>query len=475
MEPPLADLLPALAQAARTVGSPQIRHAATIGGNLGTCVAGRRRAAGARRARRRRPPRVGRRASGRRAVRRVHDRRRSARRCEPGELITAVTVPVLDGWQGYAKVGVRNAMVIAIAGACLAVDDAGRTVRLALGSVGPTIIRCTRGRGVRRGRRRLRRPRSRRRADVVAEFGATGRRGAPADRRPPLDRRPTAATPIGVLAGRLLRRAFPNELTPTTPTRSHETSTTRCTSTASTTRSPTRGSARACCTCCASGSACSAARARASRASAARAACWSTASWCAAASCWPPSAIGQAIVTDRGHRRRPARRATCSGVRRRRRGAVRVLHARADHGRPRPARARRRSRPSCEIREELSGNICRCTGYGRIIDAVQRVAVLARATDGDATVSTSTRRRRARVARSARRQHRRGPTASPRCRARSRSPATCRADGMLWGATLRSPHPYARIVSIDVSPAWRSPASRRSSPPTTCPASRRTA
>jgi len=28
-----------------------------------------------------------------------------------------------------------------------------------------------------------------------------------------------------------------------------------------------------------------------------------------------------------------------------------------------------------EIREALSGNICRCTGYGRIIDAVQRVAV----------------------------------------------------------------------------------------------------
>jgi carbon-monoxide dehydrogenase small subunit len=27
-----------------------------------------------------------------------------------------------------------------------------------------------------------------------------------------------------------------------------------------------------------------------------------------------------------------------------------------------------------EIREELSGNICRCTGYGRIIEAVRRVA-----------------------------------------------------------------------------------------------------
>ena len=28
------------------------------------------------------------------------------------------------------------------------------------------------------------------------------------------------------------------------------------------------------------------------------------------------------------------------------------------------------------------------------------------------------------------------------------------ADGCLWGATLRSPHPSARIRSIDVSGAW---------------------
>jgi carbon-monoxide dehydrogenase small subunit len=32
-----------------------------------------------------------------------------------------------------------------------------------------------------------------------------------------------------------------------------------------------------------------------------------------------------------------------------------------------------------EICEGLSGNVCRCTGYGRIIDAVQRVAVARRA------------------------------------------------------------------------------------------------
>ena len=30
-------------------------------------------------------------------------------------------------------------------------------------------------------------------------------------------------------------------------------------------------------------------------------------------------------------------------------------------------------------------------------------------------------------------------------------------EGALWGATLRSPHPYARIVRIDVSGAWRVP------------------
>src|SRR6266850_8462874 len=36
MRPELAELLPALAEAARTVGSPQIRNRGTIGGNLGS-------------------------------------------------------------------------------------------------------------------------------------------------------------------------------------------------------------------------------------------------------------------------------------------------------------------------------------------------------------------------------------------------------------------------------------------------------
>ncbi len=143
--------MPALAQAARTVGSPQIRSAATLGGNLATCspagdglpvLAALEAIVELR---------------GNDGVRTLPvdefmvGVKRTAR--QPGELITAVTVPLLDGWQGYAKVGVRNAMVIAISGACLAVDRPTRSVRLALGSVAPTIVRASAGGGA-RGRRR---------------------------------------------------------------------------------------------------------------------------------------------------------------------------------------------------------------------------------------------------------------------------------------------------------------------------------
>ena len=41
-----------------------------------------------------------------------------------------------------------------------------------------------------------------------------------------------------------------------------------------------------------------------------------------------------------------------------------------------------------EIREELAGNVCRCTGYGRIIDAVQQVAVQRRSTNDQANSET---------------------------------------------------------------------------------------
>ena len=135
----LAKTLPALAEAARTVGSPQIRAAGSIGGNLGTCSpAGDSLPV----------------LAALDAV--VHLQSESSRRSVsfaefmvgpkrnsrlPNEIITGVSIPITNGWQGYAKVGVRNAMVISVASVCLAIHD--NKVRVALGSVGPTIIRCT--------------------------------------------------------------------------------------------------------------------------------------------------------------------------------------------------------------------------------------------------------------------------------------------------------------------------------------------
>lgn len=137
---PFLKLLPALAQASRTVGSPQIRAAGSLGGNLGTCS----------------PAGDGLPVlsaldatvhlqsvdSSREML--IHDFmvgvKKNARM--PDEIITGVTVPILRGFQGYSKVGVRNAMVISVASACLAIDASQSQVRLALGAVGPTIIRC---------------------------------------------------------------------------------------------------------------------------------------------------------------------------------------------------------------------------------------------------------------------------------------------------------------------------------------------
>ena len=135
----LGEALPALAEAARTVGSPQIRAAGSLGGNLGTCSpAGdslpvlsatnslvHLTSAG-----------------GTRLVpfsEFMTGPKRNSR--QPHEIITAVTVPRTSGWQGYAKVGTRNAMVISVASACVVFHD--DELRIALGSVGPTIIRCT--------------------------------------------------------------------------------------------------------------------------------------------------------------------------------------------------------------------------------------------------------------------------------------------------------------------------------------------
>jgi CO/xanthine dehydrogenase FAD-binding subunit len=133
---------PALSAAARTVGSPQIRNAGTIGGNVGTgSPAGDTLPVLAA------FDAVIRLTSVTGTQRNVpwHEffiaPKRTARR--PDEIITEIDVPVLNARQDYLKVGTRNAMVISVAGLALVIDVDGRTVRCALGSVGPVPIRAT--------------------------------------------------------------------------------------------------------------------------------------------------------------------------------------------------------------------------------------------------------------------------------------------------------------------------------------------
>ena len=203
MEEPLASLLPALAEASRTVGSPQIRNAGTLGGNLGTCSpagdglpvlaaldATVRLVS----------------ASGERTLS-VGEFMVAPKRTaiEPGELIADVTLPVAAGWQGYAKVGVRNAMVIAVASACLAVDEGARSVAVALGSVGPTILRCPDAEAALAADVDWEHVRAD--DEALARFGDAVAAAA----RPITDHRSTEAYrrhAVGVLGRRLARRAF---------------------------------------------------------------------------------------------------------------------------------------------------------------------------------------------------------------------------------------------------------------------------
>ena len=140
MEPTLAAIAPGLAAAARTVGSPQIRATGTLGGNLATAspagdtlpmlvalgavvelvsLGGQREVA-------------------------IEDFLIGPRRTAllRGELVRGVRVPIAKGPQEFLKIGTRNAMVIAVASCALVVDRSARTVRCALGSVGPVALRC---------------------------------------------------------------------------------------------------------------------------------------------------------------------------------------------------------------------------------------------------------------------------------------------------------------------------------------------
>ena len=135
VEHELAGDLPALAAAARTVGSPQIRNAGTIGGNIGTAspagdalplltaLDAQVVCAG---------------VDGERTLpltEYITGPKRTDRRA--GEVMTRVRCDRVRGPQHFLKIGPRNAMAISVACLALVADVDRRQVRVGLGSVGP--------------------------------------------------------------------------------------------------------------------------------------------------------------------------------------------------------------------------------------------------------------------------------------------------------------------------------------------------
>ena len=130
----------ALWEASRTVGSPQIRNAGTIGGNLATSspagdtlpVLAALDATVVLRSR-----------EGERRVKFgefMTGPKRNVRKRD--ELVIAAEWDDAGPAQTFIKVGTRNAMVIAVASLAFVIDAARRRVGIALGSCGPTIIRA---------------------------------------------------------------------------------------------------------------------------------------------------------------------------------------------------------------------------------------------------------------------------------------------------------------------------------------------
>jgi CO/xanthine dehydrogenase FAD-binding subunit len=142
MASPLAEQLPALAEASRTVGSPQIRNRGTIGGNLGTSSPAGDAL----------PPLLVEAAEI--EVASVRDARRIPLRefllgpkrngLADDELIVAAHVEPSGEPQTFMKVGPRNAMVIAVVSLALVADRGRGEIRASFGSAGPVpgLVTC---------------------------------------------------------------------------------------------------------------------------------------------------------------------------------------------------------------------------------------------------------------------------------------------------------------------------------------------
>jgi CO/xanthine dehydrogenase FAD-binding subunit len=136
----LRERLPGLAIAARTVGSPQIRNRGTIGGNLGSAspagdchpsllAAGAQVEVASVRGVRRIP--IGEFFTGVKRNALAED-----------ELIAAVWIRPPSGPEQFAKIGTRNAMVIAVAAFAVALHPDRQAIGTGIGSAAPTPVRA---------------------------------------------------------------------------------------------------------------------------------------------------------------------------------------------------------------------------------------------------------------------------------------------------------------------------------------------
>jgi CO/xanthine dehydrogenase FAD-binding subunit len=132
----LGSMLPGLAMASRTVGSPQIRNRGTIGGNLGTASpAGDAH-----------PALLAAEAdvelASVRGIRRLAltDFYTGVKRnaLAPDELIAAILIRPPSGPQQFCKIGTRNAMVIAVSAFGLALHPDRKAIGTGIGSAAPT-------------------------------------------------------------------------------------------------------------------------------------------------------------------------------------------------------------------------------------------------------------------------------------------------------------------------------------------------
>jgi CO/xanthine dehydrogenase FAD-binding subunit len=204
----LADRLPGLAIASRTVGSPQIRNRGTVGGNLATASPAGDGL----------PPLFASDAvvevASTEGTRRlpvaafVTGPKRNALRDD--ELIVAFDIAPAAGPQQFAKIGTRNAMVIAVCSLSVHLWPQARAVKACIGSAGPTPIRAAEAEAFVAGALdedglwESRAPLS---AAAVSEFGRLVEGAA----RPIDDVRGTAAYrhhALGVLARRTLQWAW---------------------------------------------------------------------------------------------------------------------------------------------------------------------------------------------------------------------------------------------------------------------------